>query len=201
MPRLTKRSWLLGVLALVVLVGAYFAQRAFAFPPDTVPEGAYLRVVLAVTEDKPEDFFAYIEERADHAAFTIGDYRKKSLTRARAAFPKDALAPLEKEHAALAAAKDGREVFGIIARREGWVEQLRRDTSGVVRVEVEGERATVVTARGTRYAFRRRPGGIWGMTAFSASLEAEAERAARDAEMIEAAALDYEKARALEPAR
>lgn len=201
MPRLQKRSWLYAVLAIVLLAGAYLVQRAFAFPPDTAPEGAYLRVVLAVTAEKPEDFFAYIEQRADHAAFTIGNYRKKSLARARATFPKDALAPLEKEHGAIAEAKDGREVFGIIARREGWVEQIRRDTSGVAKVEIEGERATVVTARGTRYAFRRRPGGIWGMTAFTAALEAEAERAARDNEMIEAAAVDYEKARAAETAR
>ncbi len=201
MARLTKRSWLLLSFALVVAVVGYLAQRALAFPPDTTPEGAYLRVVLAVTEESPEDFFAYIEQRADHASFTIGSYRKRSLARARAAFPKDALAPLEKEHAVIAAAKDGREVFGIIARREGWVEQLRRDTSGVAQVEIQGERATVVTARGTRYAFRRRPGGIWGMTAFSAALEAEAERAARDDEMIEAAAADYEKARSTDSAR
>lgn len=198
MPRLTKRSWLFAALAVFAIVVGYFVQRAVAFPADTIPEGAYLRVVLAVTNEKPEDFFAYIEERADHAAFTIGNYRKKSLARARATFPKDALAPLEKEHGAIAAAKDGREVFGIIARREGWVEQLRRDTSGVAQVEIQGERATVVTVRGTRYAFRRRPGGIWGMTAFSAALEAEAERAARDSEMIEAAAADYEKVRAVE---
>jgi hypothetical protein len=63
-------------------------------------------------------------------------------------------------------------------------------------VEIQGERATVVTARGTRYAFRRRENGIWGLTMFTAELSAEAERASRDLEVVDAAAKDYEGARA-----
>jgi hypothetical protein len=58
---------------------------------------------------------------------------------------------------------------------------------------VQGDRATVETARGTRYPFRRRENGIWGLTLFSATLVAEAEKAARDAAMIEKAAADYER--------
>ena len=63
----------------------------------------------------------------------------------------------------------GAEVYAI---REGWqgavdggagIARLRRDLSGIGKVEVTGERATVETARGTRYPFRRRvarrPGG------------------------------------------
>jgi hypothetical protein len=50
-----------------------------------------------------------------------------------------------------------------------------------------------VTARGTRDGFRRRENGIWGLTLFTADLVAEAERAARDAEVVEKAAADYER--------
>jgi hypothetical protein len=76
--------------------------------------------------------------------------------------------------------------------------RLRRDLSGVAKVERRGERATVETARGTRYPFRVRPeNGIWGLTLFTAELATEAERAARDHRMIEKAAADYERARAL----
>jgi hypothetical protein len=63
------------------------------------------------------------------------------------------------------------------------------------KVEITGERATVETARGTRYAFRRRENGIWGLTTFTAELMAEAEKAARDHEMVTKAARDYERAR------
>jgi hypothetical protein len=70
---------------------------------------------------------------------------------------------------------------------------LRKDLSGVVRVDIEGERATVVTARGTRYPFRRRDNGIWGLTIFTADLMAESERASRDLENISRAADDYDR--------
>ena len=62
-------------------------------------------------------------------------------------------------------------------------------------MEVQGERATVVTARGTRYPFRRRENGIWGLTVFTAELDAEAERATRDLEVVERAAADYDRAK------
>jgi len=42
----------------------------------------------------------------------------------------------------------------------GWLQRLRRDLSGIEHVEVKGDRASVQTARGTRYPFRRRDNGI-----------------------------------------
>jgi hypothetical protein len=54
----------------------------------------------------------------------------------------------------------------------------------------------VVTGRGTRYAFRRRENGIWGLTLFTGELAAEAERASRDLDVVEQAARDYDNARA-----
>jgi hypothetical protein len=101
------------------------------------------------------------------------------------------------QHLAEATAPDGADVFALYAQRLGFVDRLRRDLSGVAHVEIQGERATVQTARGTRYPFRRRPeNGIWGLTLFTAVLEAEAERAARDFALIDRAAGDYERSRA-----
>ena len=73
--------------------------------------------------------------------------------------------------------------------------RLERDLSGASHVDVQGDRATVVTARGTRYSFRKRENGIWGLTLFTAELLAEAERATHDLAIVEAAANDYDKAR------
>jgi hypothetical protein len=49
----------------------------------------------------------------------------------------------------------------------------------------------VITARGTRYPFRRRENGMWGLTLFTAELVAEAEKAARDFDVVKRAADDY----------
>ena len=70
--------------------------------------------------------------------------------------------------------------------------------AGIAKVEIVGERATVQTVKGTRYAFRRRDNGIWGLTLFTAALHAEAEKAARDAALIEKNAGDYERVRGRE---
>jgi hypothetical protein len=80
-----------------------------------------------------------------------------------------------------------------MAEHRGWATRLRRDLSGIAKLETSGERATIETARGTRYGFRRRANGIWGMTMFTADLLAESERAARDAEVVEKAAADYDR--------
>jgi hypothetical protein len=92
-------------------------------------------------------------------------------------------------------------VFAVYARRNGWLQRLRRDLSGAVSVQIDGERASIQTARGTRYPFRRRENGIWGMTLFTATLVAEAEKATHDALMVERAAADYDRARRAESAK
>ena len=74
-------------------------------------------------------------------------------------------------------------------------DRLRRDMSGIAKVETDGERATVETVRGTRYPFRRRDNGIWGLTLFTPVLVAQAERAARDAGRVEQGAADYRRTR------
>lgn len=185
---------LLGVAALGL---GRMAYAYLSFPSDRTPEGAYLRVAIAVNRGNPADFFAYTETRAQHAAYTIRDFRRKARQRVLASYPEPERSRLAKEYEAEALAPDGADVFALYATRHGWMGRLRRDLSGVKKVEIVGERATVETTRGTRYPFRRRENGIWGLTLFTPLLDAEAERAARDFSVIDKAAADY--ARAPEP--
>ncbi len=173
---------------------AVFLWARVSFPSDRTPQGAYLRVVIAVNRGRAQDFFAYTETRAQHACYTIRDYRKKTRERVLASFPEPERSKLAAEYAEEAAAPDGADVLAIYARQNGWMNRLRRDMSGIAKIDVQGERATVETARGTRYPFRRRENGIWGLTLFTATLEGEAEKAARDLDVVEKSARDYERA-------
>jgi hypothetical protein len=179
---------LLGVLGIVV---ARVAYAYLSFPSDRTPQGAYLRVAIAVNRGRAEDFFAYTETRAQHAAYTIRDFRKKARARVLAAYPEPERTRLAQEYAAEADAPDGADIFALYAKRYGWMARLRRDLSGIKKVDMAGDRATVETAHGTRYPFRRRENGIWGLTLFTPILDAEAERAARDFSVIDKAALDF----------
>jgi hypothetical protein len=153
-----------------------------------------LRVAIAVNRGRAEDFFAYTETRAQHAAYTIRDFRKKARERVLAGYPEPERSRLAQAYAAEASAPDGADVFALYAKRYGWMTRLRHDLSGIKRVEVVGDRATIETAHGTRYPFRRRDNGIWGLTLFTPILDAEAERAARDFSVIDKAAADYARA-------
>ena len=185
---------LAAIVALLVVAGSIAIARR-PFPPDTTPEGAYDRIALAIAERRPRDAFAYLETEAQWASFTIRDLRKRASDRVRAAYPPAEQPRLLDAWREEAEAPDGPDVFVFMAKRNAWLERLQRDLSGVAQVDVQGERATIVTVRGTRYPFRVRDNGIWGLTIFTAQLEAEAERAARDLEMVEKAAGDYEHAR------
>lgn len=184
------------LLAVLLVPAVAFAVTLLRFPSDRTPEGAYLRVAKAVNRGAPAEFFAYLETEAQHASYTLRDYRKKARDRVLAAYPEPERTRLAKEYEPLATAPDGSDAFAIVANERGFVTLLRRDLSGIARVEIAGERATVETVKGTRYAFRRRENGIWGLTRFTPALLAEAERAARDYALIDQAAKDYERARA-----
>jgi hypothetical protein len=192
MPRRRLALLMLGALALVLVGRVVYAY--LSFPSDRTPEGAYLRVAIAVNRGRAEDFFAYTETRAQHAAYTIRDFRRRARARVLAAYPEPERTRLSTEYAAEADAPDGADLFALYAKRHGWMAKLRRDLSGIKRVEVSGDRATVETAHGTRYPFRRRENGIWGLTMFTPLLDAEAERAARDFSVIDKAAADYARA-------
>jgi len=194
---LLRRRCLLWVVRGLLLLGLFaWLFPRLRFPSDRTPEGAYVRVGKAVVRGKTEEFFAYLETEAQHAAYTIIDYRKRARALVLSSYPEPERTRLAREYEAEALAPDGADLFALHAERHGMAALLRRDLSGVAKVEVEGVRATVVTARGTRYAFRRRDNGIWGMTLFTAHLRAAAERAARDFAVVEQAARDHERARA-----
>jgi hypothetical protein len=200
-PRVVSRpKWFryvrLGLLALVVVIGGWVTYANLTYPSDRSPEGAYLRIVSAVNRGQPEAFFAYLETPAQHACYTIRDFRKRARERVSAAYPEPERSRLLADYEAEASAPDGADVFALYARKRGWLNRLRRDLSGIAQVERKGERATVQTAHGTRYPFRIRPeNGIYGLTLFTAELVNEAERAARDYGIIDKAAADYERAR------
>jgi len=182
------------VLGLLVAAGSHVVGHR-PFPPESTPEGAYARIALAVADRRARDAFAYLETEAQWAVFTIRDTRRKACERVRASYPAAEAGPLIESWRAEADAPDGPDAFVVLATKHGWGPRLERDLSGVAHVEIQGERATVVTARGTRYPFRRRENGIWGLTIFTAELQAEADRATRDLEVVERAAADYDRVR------
>lgn len=193
---LSRRRALLAAVAAVALVGGGLLIRAgVGFPADTTPEGAYLRIASSLGRGDARVVFSYQEDAAQHACYTIRDYRRDASARISATYPEPEKSRLLEEYRAHAAAKDGADVWLDLAERRGFIARLRRDLSGIVGVERTGERATILTARGTRYPFRVRANGMWGLTMFTAELSAEAERAARDLEGVERAAADYERAR------
>jgi hypothetical protein len=172
-----------------------FSRLAAPFPSDHTPEGAYLRIAKALTDNDAKAIFAYLETDAQWASFSIREARKKALDRVRTSYPEAERRAYEQAYVAEATAPDGSDVFAEIAQKRGWLGRLRRDLSGVAKVEIDGPRASVVTARGTRYPFRVRENGIWGLTIFTADLVAESERASRDLGVVTAAAEDYDRAR------
>lgn len=192
---MTLRTRIAILVAVVVAIVIGFQVMKRPFPSDRTPEGAYLRIAKGMSDGAPETAFPYLETEAQWACFTIRDLHKKALDRVIASYPEAQRGELVAAYKADAEAAGGEGVFVRIAKERGWITRLKRDLSGIARVEQEGERASVVTARGTRYAFRRRDNGIWGMTMFTAELEADAQKAARDLSVVEAAAADFERAK------
>jgi hypothetical protein len=178
----------------IVLSIAFVVRSRATFPKDTTPEGAYARIGVAIGEGRARDCFAYLETQSQWAAYTIRDYRSKAAARIARAYPEPEKSAMLATYRREAEAPDGADVWLALAESRGWIARLRKDLSGVQRIEISGERATIETARGTRYPFRRRDNGIWGLTLFTAELMAEAEKASRDFELVGRAADDYERA-------
>jgi hypothetical protein len=191
MQRVAKLSLMAGIP--IALWMAFVARSRATFPKDTTPEGAYARIAVAITEGRPRECFAYLETQAQWAAYTIRDSRAKAAARIERSYPEPDRSAMLATYRREAEAPDGADVWLALAERRGWIARLRKDLSGVQRVEASGERATIETARGTRYPFRRRENGIWGITIFTAELLAEAEKASRDLEMVERAGEDYDR--------
>lgn len=191
-PRSSRRAWIFGGVAAALGIAGFAGwKRLTRFPPDTTPEGCYLRIVVAISEGRVRDAFPYLDESARHAAYSIHEYRKRASELVAAQYPEPERTRLLDAYRVFAEAPDGADVWNEMAQRRGWTARLRRDLSGIAKLEENGERVTIETARGTRYTFRRRDNGIWGLSLFTADLVAESERAARDAEVVEQAAADY----------
>jgi len=188
-----KKAFAIALAVALVPVVLFFILRR-PFPSDHTPEGAYLRIARDVGKDRPQDFFAYLEEEAQWACYTIRDTRAKTVARIVKSYPEPQRSQLLVQYKRFAEAPDGSDVFAIYYHEREWSKRLRRDLSGVAKVDIEGERASVVTARGTRWPFRIRKNGIWGLTIFTAELVAEAEKATRDLAVVDAAADDFDRA-------
>jgi len=194
-----SRRKLIAIAAAAVLVpGGAFALVYRPFPSDQTPEGAYMRIARAVAKDDPRAFFAYLETEAQWACYTLREMRKDARARVLASYPEPQRSELAATYAPFADAPDGSDVFAHVYRSRQWARRLRKDLSGTAHVDIDpkGERASVVTVQGTRWPFRKRDNGIWGLTIFTAELLAEAEKATRDLAVVEAAAADYDKLRA-----
>jgi hypothetical protein len=183
---------LLGFFLLVVLPYGFTRWQSRDFPADTTPEGAYLRIVLAVTEGRLAQAFPYLETEAQWACYTLHEYRSKAVQLVRSSYPEPERTQLLSLYGTSENASTAEALFAREALAKGWEGRLRRDLSGIARVEVQADRATVETARGTRYPFRRRENGIWGLTWFTSALHEEAQKASRDLAVIEKAAADYQ---------
>ncbi len=192
-PRLKKI--LIAVVVFVVVPAALFVALYRPYPPDKTPEGAYMRIARSVANDDPQGFFAYLETDAQWASYTIRDMRKAARLRIEESYPEPQRTQLVEQYRRFAEAPDGADVFALMYRERGWAKRLRKDLSGAVKIDIEGDRASLVTARGTRWPFRKRDNGIWGITIFTAELVAEAEKATRDLAVVNAAADDYDRVR------
>jgi hypothetical protein len=190
--RLLRSAIVAVIAAVIAAVIVLLVYRPF--PSDRTPEGAYMRIARSLSRGEVTSTFAYLETDAQWACFSIRDARKRAVEIVERSYPEPQRSELLAQWREEASAPDGADLFALLARRRGWDARLRRDLSGVARTEIEGERASVVTARGTRYPFRRRDNGIWGLTIFTAELLADKDKTARDLALVEEFAKDFERA-------
>src|SRR4051812_15694638 len=54
-----RRGVVLSLLGLAAVLALRVGCSYLSFPSDRTPQGAYLRIVIAVNRGRPEDFFAY----------------------------------------------------------------------------------------------------------------------------------------------
>ena len=181
------------ILALTALAGAMIYWKFGRFPPETEPKGAYLRIVQALQDGRPVEIFPYTETATQHGCYSILGYHRDAYQLITAEFPEERKLSDAPRYEEFAGMKDGSEVFLSIAVRGGYLERLTKDLSAVKQVQINGERATVETVRGTRYSFRRRSNGIWGLTMFSAEIQTEALRSAREFDQLKNIAIELKR--------
>ncbi len=189
-----RKKVVVALLIFLLVIAAVFVFRT-PFPSNDTPEGAYARIAKSLAEGRSHDVFPYLETDAQWACISIHDARKAAYDRIERSYPPNEKQTAESELRAMAMTDDGPDVFVKIAESRGWFDRLQKDLSGQKSVEISGDRATVITARGTRYSFRRRDNGMWGLTMFTAELVSDRDKATRDLSVVNAAADDYDRAR------
>ena len=199
LPRGRARLAWAAALALTVAFVAMVVHLWSPFPSDRTAEGAYVRLARAVSEGQLETAFAYLEDDARDACYTVQRSRKEARDLVASSFPEPERSEYLARYRDDAEAGSGSAVFAREAERRGWTARLKKDLSGIARIEADGDRATVVTARGTRYTFRRQKDGGFGLTMFTAELVTDGNRAARDLDVVRKASLDYRRDRQLAP--
>src|SRR5678810_886709 len=140
-----SRRGALGIAAagVVLLVAGYVVVSRASFPSDQTPEGAYARIVIAISEGRPRDCFAYLETQAQWASYTIRDYRSQAAARIAKAYPEPEKSVELATYRKQAEAPDGADVWLSLAESRGFIARLRKDLSGIDHIEATGERATI----------------------------------------------------------
>lgn len=202
MSSVTRRSILvaLAVLAAAAVVFVTLGLLASA-PPETQPEGAYVRVAERISAGDARSVFDLLDDDAKSACERLWRARREASMLVESTYPEPrADRPLDgsaerarllEAYRPIADAEDASSVWVVLAKQRGWVTLLRRDLSGVKRVDLDGDAASIQTARGTRYPFAKRANGTWGLALFTAELAGDAWRAERDLEVIRSASADY----------
>src|SRR5580658_9480400 len=99
----------LGVAVALGLAQVGWARFTSRFPPDSSPEGAYLRIAVAISEGRPRAGFAYL------------DYRKKASDRIAVAYPEPERGRLLEAYRVAATAEDGADVWLAMAEEHHWI--------------------------------------------------------------------------------
>ncbi len=177
---------------LVIALGTALVTHR-PFPPDATPEGAYARIALALSNGRPKDAFAYLETDAQWAGY-LDPRRSETGRRAREGkLPGDRTGSVARG----VAQRGGRAGRRRCVRSSGqtpWVDRAARE--GLVGRDSDGNTGRPRDHRNrAKHALLVSPTRQrhLGADPFTAELQAEAERAARDLDVVERAADDYDR--------
>lgn len=183
---------LLALAAVAAALAVVLVVRAFAsLPPETRPEGSYVRIAERISSGAERGVFELLDDRAKDACNRLFRARREASNLVDGVYPEPERARLLERWRPIASVESAADAWDVLSSRRGWIATLRRDLSGVTRATIDGDTATIETARGARYPFAKRADGTWGLALFTADLTDEAWRAERDLEVIQAAAADY----------
>ncbi len=180
-PAKRQRLFWIGGAAVVaaLLAAAWMSWVHASYPSDREPRGAYVRIVESVTRNRPEDFFAYLEDAAQHACFTIRDYRKAALGRVRASFPGERAARVRAALRSDRGCSRRSRGIGLLCAKAKAGSQARSRLARAAAVEIQGERAARRHGAGHSLQLPTPCGWDLGAHGLSPKLTSEARRAQR----------------------